>query len=286
MDEHLTHLNEHGYLIAPGLVPLAEVEAVQADLFELFPSPEALARGDKGSGPLADGAFGGLVNFPFAGDSLHRLIVHPALLQLAEKTLETTDLRIHQAALWAKYAGASDYDQSLHADYVNHTLVVPSDDPGVRQLITWILLSDVTPDQGATRIVSRRDSAPLPPGVYTREQHPALYAAEVPAAGPAGTVFAYGPDVLHRGAAFTAPTGGRFTLTVSFRSAGADWAGITAWPGHGLDPQMSRFLTTCTPRERDLFGFPSVDHPYWTAATLDGVARRYPEMDMSPYTPR
>ena len=30
------------------------------------------------------------------------------------------------------------------------------------------------------------------------------------------------------------------------------------------------------------FGFPAPGHPYWTDETLDGVAARYPGMDMAP----
>jgi len=282
VESHVEHLRKHGYVVAEQMIPRADVEATHVELFDNFPSPEAFAAGERGD--LDASATAGTLQFPFAGDLLHRLIVHPELLRFAESAMETSDLRIYQVVLWAKYAGATDYEQALHPDYRNHTLLVPSDEPGVRQLITWILLSDVLPEHGATRIVSRLDSGHLPPrDSYSREDQPELYAREVAAAGPTGSVLAYGPDVLHRGAAFTAPTGGRFTLTVSFRSAEAEWAGNQSWPGMANEPQMMRFLTRCSVRERALFGFPLPGHRYWTTAALQGVATRYPEMDLMPY---
>ena len=36
--------------------------------------------------------------------------------------------------------------------------------------------------------------------------------------------------------------------------------------------------------ERELIGFPVPKDDYWTAETLAGVAARFPNMDMSPYT--
>ena len=40
---------------------------------------------------------------------------------------------------------------------------------------------------------------------------------------------------------------------------------------------------TASPEERTLLGFPSPGHEYWTPETLEGVAARYPAMDMTHY---
>jgi hypothetical protein len=34
-------------------------------------------------------------------------------------------LSLYKVELWAKYSGAANYDQPLHRDFGNHTLVVP-----------------------------------------------------------------------------------------------------------------------------------------------------------------
>ena len=47
----------------------------------------------------------------------------------------------------AKYSdGDPDYEQLLHVDYGNHTLVVPRTDVGYQHLELFVYLSDVTPE--------------------------------------------------------------------------------------------------------------------------------------------
>ena len=53
-------------------------------------------------------------------------------------------MHLYKVELWAKYSGASNYDQPLHRDYGSHSLVVPRRDGGYQQLTTFIFLSDVT----------------------------------------------------------------------------------------------------------------------------------------------
>ncbi len=61
--------------------------------------------------------------------------------------LGTTDIRLLRAGFQAKYAGAADYEQVLHFDYPNHSLVMPPDD----EIIGFFLyLSDITDELGAT----------------------------------------------------------------------------------------------------------------------------------------
>ncbi|MEM8904794.1 MAG: hypothetical protein AAGF02_13915 [Actinomycetota bacterium] len=37
------------------------------------------------------------------------------------------------------------------------------------------------------------------------------------------------------------------------------------------------------PRQLELFDVPPPGHPFWTADTLDGLARRYPDLDVGPW---
>ena len=58
---------------------------------------------------------------PWRSWDLNRLAFHPDLLDLAERFLGSADLRLYDAELWAKYAGAVDYEQRHHRDLGNHT---------------------------------------------------------------------------------------------------------------------------------------------------------------------
>jgi hypothetical protein len=52
------------------------------------------------------------------------------------------------------------------------------------------------------------------------------------------------------------------------------------WANH---PTWVPFVERLTPDQLSVFGFPPPGHDYWTMATIDGVQRRYPGLDMAPW---
>jgi hypothetical protein len=76
--------------------------------------------------------------------------------------LADSDLRISSAEAWAKYTGAAAYDQALHRDYLNHTLMFPADDPRFRQLELFVYLVDVPAELGPPSMLSRTRTTGLP----------------------------------------------------------------------------------------------------------------------------
>jgi hypothetical protein len=201
--------------------------------------------------------------------------------------LGTDQLRLYQGHATAKYSDGGDpeYEQLLHVDYGNHTLVVPRTDVGYRHLELFVYLSDVTPDTAATRMVSRRLTGDIPVErtYLSLDEYAPLYAAEVPASGPAGSVLAYRPDVYHRGTSLTAKLAARFLLHVAYKPVATDWLGSRAWPSAAEDLAWHRFVPTASVRQLTVLGFPEPGHPYWNEETLDGVAARYPRLDMTPW---
>jgi len=212
---------------------------------------------------------------------VNRLAFHPDLVDAAERFLGTVDLHLYKVELWAKYAGAADYDQPLHRDFGSHSLVVPRVDGAYQQLTTFIYLSDVTEDDGPTRIIpfERGKDVPFTP-LYV--ELGALADCEVPAVGPAGSLLAYRTDILHRGSNLTGPRSSRFSILVDFQARGTTWGGKMAWPKQSPH-RWAKLLPQCTVRERDLLGFPRPGHDYWNEQTLADVALRYPGIDMEPY---
>ena len=207
--------------------------------------------------------------------ALNRVALHDAMLDIAECLLETRDIRLYQAAVIAKYSNAApDYEQLLHVDYANHTLVVPRTDVGYQHLETFVYLTDVTPSTGATRVVSREHTTGIPiERTYLHlEEYADLYVLEEPASGPAGSVFVYRPDVFHRGVPLSTPRAARFLLPVAFKPAGTDWIGYHAFPARAEDMAWHRFMHHATLRQLSALGFPKPGDPYWTAETLAGVA--------------
>jgi hypothetical protein len=293
------HFFEHGWVLVPSLVPAEDIAAAQPQLFRLYPTPEEVAAGERTARtapflPDVEGdagrrfrgrQFTGLREAPTGDPALDRLAVHHRILDLVEALLGTHDIRLYQAETFAKYAGAADYEQPLHVDETNHTLVPPRRDGRFRQVQLFLYLSDVTEARGATRVVSRQITSAIPRGdlVIHRAGAVRLDEHEVAAVGPAGSVLAYSADTVHRGAAMTEPGSGRFFFNLAYRPAGIDWVGDLPWPRRGIDPAMTGWIEALDLRQLLAVGFPPPGHDYWDDETLAATADRYPNLNVEPF---
>jgi hypothetical protein len=271
-----------------GLLPPEVIAAAQAVLPGLVPTAEEFAadRDPDRNEPFRVDSHRVMPRFPFEDGALNDIVVHDRIIDLAEQLLGVTDLRLYQAMLSAKYGGGALSDeQLLHVDYANHTLVVPRHEPGFQQLEMFVYLSDVTPETAATRVVPRRltHDIAVERTYLSQTDYADLYAAEIPAEGPAGSILAYRPDVYHRGVRMTVPGTARFMVHVSYKPAATDWLGSHALPSAGEDLSWYRFVEHASERQLTVLGFPAPGHPYWTKQTLAGVAARYPMLDLSPW---
>ena len=281
-ETHLAEVEHRGFTLVESFLDQDTLRAAQESLPEIFPTPEAYFANPKQYSSFARSQFAGLKLFPYPSWSLNCLTVLPDLVDAAERLCGTKDLHLYKVELWAKYAGAVNYDQPHHRDYGNHSLVVPKLHGGHVQMTTFILLSDVTELDAPTKIVPLEHTRDLPlvpqempPGKFTEQ--------EVSITGPAGSLLIYRTDVLHRGSDFLAPGRSRFAMLVDFQPRGLAWTGKVAWPNQSLSPHWTDAMSRMTPRERTLFGFPAQGDSYWDEQTLRDVGLRYPAMDMSPY---
>jgi hypothetical protein len=289
----------HGFVILPGFVPAADLEPALGELPIMYPTAEGFHDGtDERRDRFTVDEWAGIASFPFLSTELSLLAVSGRVVNLAETLLADADVRISSAEAWAKYTGAADYDQPLHRDYLNHTLMAPTDDPRFRQLEMFVYLVDVPEELGPPSMLSRTRTADLPakPNWYPREGgadaewgwvetvgRSDLYDAEVRAAGPAGTVVAWATGTFHRGTALTLRRGARYTIHLAYRPARADWGQRMPWVDRSHEPAWYRFVHRATPGQLALFGFPPPGHPYWTEATILSTAQRYPGLNMTPW---
>jgi hypothetical protein len=280
-DRALDEVRERGFTIVEGFLTPDELKAAQEALWLHYPRPEEYFADPAAHADYQRSQFAGVLEFPYKSWDLNRLAFHPDLVDMAERFLGTTDLHLYKVELWAKYAGAVDYDQPLHRDFGSHSLVVPRDDGRYRQLTTFIFLSDVTEDDGPTRILPYDVGKDVP---YTPLfiEFGAFADQEVAATCPAGSLLAYRTDILHRGSDFKGAGRARFSILADYQQRGMTWAGKMAWPKDHPE-RWARLLPQASVRERDLFGFPRPGHDYWDDQTLADTAARYPGMDMTPY---
>ncbi len=290
-DDCLANLQEQGFMLFEGFLGADELAAAQEALWLHYPRPAEYFADPAAHGMLATDQWAGIVGGPWRSWSLNRLAFHPDLLDLAERFLGSSDLRLYEAELWAKYAGSVDYDQRHHRDFVNHSLVVPKRSQPGTQMLTWILLSDVGDDDGPTKIVPLSAGARVPywpvAGHHdiTNEYLPAGMFAdeEVSMTGPAGTLIAFRSDVLHRASHMTGERSSRFALLADYDVWGTRWTGRVGWPERATRREWFEVIERASPRERLVFGFPAPGDPYWDEQTLADTQARYPGADLSPY---
>ena len=285
-----------GFVILPGYLSVEDLAPALDQLETMFPTPDGFHDDtDPRRARYVRDEFDGIDGFPFASTELSLLAVNPRVIQLAEDLLGEQDLRVYSAEAWAKYTGATDYDQDLHRDYLNQTVLVPSTADQYRQLEMFVFLTDVPEDLGPPHLVSQTHTTDLPanPNFYPRSggegdfvsvgDHADLYAVEQSGAGPAGTVIAFNTNTFHRGTALTRPRGARYSMHLNYRPAHVDWGQRMAWASRSHSPEWYRFVHRATPRQLELFGFPPPNHAYWTPQTLSGMEQRYPELDLAPW---
>jgi hypothetical protein len=280
-DAKLEEVRQRGFSLIEGFLAPDELKAAQEALWLHFPRPEEYFADPQRHAKYTSSQFAGVEEFPYKSPDLNHLAIHLDLVEAAERYLRTTELHLYKVELWAKYAGAINYDQPLHRDFGSHSLVVPRVDGRYQQVTTFIYLSDVTTDDGPTRIIPYEEGVHVPFTPLYIERG-AMADLEVPMTGPAGSLLMYRSDILHRGSNFTAEGHSRFSMLVDFQARGTTWGGKMAWPKDSPD-RWATFIPECTVRQRDLFGFPRPGHDYWNEQTLADVALRYPGIDMAPY---
>jgi hypothetical protein len=281
-DAKLAEVWDRGFTVVENFLDTETLAAAREALWGIYPRPQDYFADPAAHPRFAKSQFAGLRYFPYDSWSLNRVAVYPDLVDAAERLLNAPDIEIYKVELWAKYAGAIDYDQMHHRDYGNHTLVVPRADARHTQMTTFILLSDVTELDGPTKLVPLAHSREIP--LPTRRlPSGAMADKEVSAEAPAGSLLIYKTDVFHRGSDFTAPGRSRFVMLVDFQERGWRWNGKMSWPDHAEKPGMTEAMIRMTARQRDLFGWPPPGSDYWNGQTLRDVALRYPGIDLTPY---
>lgn len=278
-------LLRHGHVLVPNFLTAEELGSGRENMARYFPSFEEFSARPERYPFIHEDPEHLQIEFPFAGEFLNGMTTHPEVIGLVEKLLGTPDVLLSQSAIWAKYAGTGDFEQGLHLDYQGNTLVVPRDDGDYRQVNMILYYSDAPLEMGPTYVVSQEKTKDLPlwPTHRTRKQDPGLYKNERPVLANAGDLLIFSMRTWHRASAIVAEEGVRLTHHMVWRAAGHNFQGYHHWPQKGEDPALQAFIESCTPRQREVLGFPKPGDAYWTKETLAGVKLRYPKMDVKPY---
>ena len=101
--------------------------------------------------------------------------------------------------------------------------------------------------------------------------------------GPAGTLFAFRSDVLHRGSLMTGERSSRFALLADYDVWGTALDRQSRLGRARRVPDWFEIVERASPRERSVFGFPAPGDPYWDEQTLADTQTRDPKADLTPY---
>jgi hypothetical protein len=284
-DKQLDHLREHGYVVVRGFLTPTEVKAARRAVFTYVPSPEEWLRAPRKFQAITDEESLHKIEFPYAEKTLNDMATHERIIDFVERLYGHDDVMLARSAVWAKYAGTSNYDQEMHADFEGNTLVTPRDDSDYRQVNIILYYSDVDETLGPTMVVPRKFGDPMglqPPRRF-RDEYPEAYEHEQPVLAKAGDMLIFSMRSQHRGSPITLEGGTRYTHHLVYRSARHNFQGHRCWPSFGEYPEMQQFIETATVRQRDVVGFPRVGDPYWNEQTIREVGVRYPRMDLKAY---
>ena len=293
--EQVNQWHRDGAVLLDQFLTADEIAPCFADMRSLYgdqaPDTSEPRKDDHGDqiGTFSRDQFRNNEDMPFhCSPALNLLGLHPALIAMAKAALGSEDVRLYQSHTWAKYTGTADYEQPFHCDFKNHTLTVPSETAGGRTINFMIYITDVTEAHGAISYVPLPESDAItgpdrPMFLDTDlETQRRLKQVEKRGVGKAGSVFAYGIDVYHRGMNLTLPKGYRYTLTASYKAAGNDMIGWSAWPHSFLKP-WHLLINHATPEQLACLGIPRPGDPFWTARTLARAQMRWPDWNMTDY---
>ena len=287
--EHYEHYRKHGFAIVEDFLTKDELASAYDDLRTCLPAGcveyclnETADKPGNNPPPYRRAS---TMQFPYPGTALNHITLHPDLREFAAHFTNYAEMYCEQSHLSYKHKGhAGDVEQGMHCDYGNHTLAYPPKLPEYWQTAYLIYYTDVTATHAPTAVCSWEHYPERVrwPAHYSREQRSEIYDNEVKVVVPAGGLLIYSMRTFHRGTAFQ-DEGGRIAQFVTYAPAAWKWLGIVGWSAQAIRKEFRTWISTATPEERTLLGFPEPGHVYWTEETLEGVSKRYPEMDMSPY---
>jgi Phytanoyl-CoA dioxygenase (PhyH) len=272
-----------GWVILPDFAA-TDLDALLGDLTQIFPAPDEYWSDPSRFPELRGGQFDSVRTIPTGRSRLDLLPFDRRIRDIAEQVTGSSDLRLMRGGYQSKFSGAADFEQILHLDYTNHSLVVLPDEPASTMVGFFVYFTDVTAETGPTMAVSRAYSGALriTDTHLRRDEWPEMYEHEEPLLCRAGSLLAYDYRTLHRGSSLSGPAANRLTLSFAYGIA-SPWHGFYSWPNRADEPTVRKLIALLDPDERTVLGFPPPGDQYWTPDTIDGVSRRYPGFDGSPY---
>jgi hypothetical protein len=262
-EAHYEEYQERGFVILRRYLP-EEVRAEAAAALRRCIKPWDEV---KDSPPPDRTAFHG---FPYPEAILNRLTIEPGIVKFARRVLGTDDIHFRAGLSIARYPGFIGDFGEPHIDNGNNSLLPPTEfGLGYEQMTCWWHLEDVEEDQAPLRII---------PKMYGKDE--SKYESVIV---PGGTICIFNNYLWHSAGNYERADGQRYSWGYMFGRAEHYWEGFKHYTHVGRDPHFQQLIGSLTPKERELFRFPPVGHPYYTPQTLAALEKQYPGWDAADY---
>ena len=201
--------------------------------------------------------------FPYSEPCLNHAIVDREAIAFAQRWLGTDHIHYRPGLGLVTYPGRQ--GREFHIDNGNNSLLPPSStDHRHSQLNFWFCLEDVDADQAPTMFIADGDG-----------QHQDPDKAE-PMAAPGGSVAIFHNYSWHAASSYLRSEGQRYIWKFAYGRADHYWEGVEHYTHLGQNPHFCKFIASLSAADRQLFRFPSPDHPYYTEQTLAALETQYP----------
>ena len=263
------------------------------------------------------GSVNGELQFP-SSTILDKITLHPNIIDIASKFLNTKDILLTQSDAWSKIGTdiksiQSNQDQRMHMDYGNHTFLHPPSFDNPEAIAMIVYLSDTEITGGGTAYVSKTyktDELYKQPyinmpgqSIYkfyndkeTAEKYfkninrrifnfrEKLYKNEIIIKAKPGDILVYRLDLWHRGTPVK-KNKIRHVMNLLYKKKECFW--INQWnPGWTRKMyygKIEKIFKNLTPRQREVLGIPPPGDKYWNYNKLKLLKSRYPGIDIGPY---
>ena len=201
--------------------------------------------------------------FPYSEQALNKAIVDREAIEFSKRWLGTEHIQYRPGLSMALYPGYNGDTGVAHIDNGNNSLLPPTEsDRAHSQIVFWFYLEDVGQDQAPTRFIRNSDGSNL--------------ANSEPFAAPGGSVAIFHNYTWHAANNYLRSDGQRYVWKFAFGRSDHYWEGVVGYTDVGMNPHFREFIVTLNARDRELFRFPPVGHPYYTRQTLDALEKQYP----------
>ena len=269
-DTQIATYKEQGFLIVENFLTEEERQAALDGIYTLYSPPfDRYVRSNRKNDTPGERVF------PWDHAGLNHVTIHPDLVDVAERILETREIRLGEGHLGIKYAG-EDHPTGLHIDYSDNTLGPLIEPDDFMHLAGFYCFEDVEPGMAPIMMV--------PNGRPDDEAVPMLV--------PGGSVCLYSIFTRHSASDFTAKQGARPTMWVGFNRKDRPWdggrtftykSGAAARPGPAAAQGIERFIREANSRQLELLGFPPPGDALWTEKYTTAMATRYAGFNRAPY---